>query len=263
MEIILVAIIFVAVFGFFSAAINDRKAARKAGEPTGSLRWHFKQYIAKEDAKKRERKAAKQANKQQKPTSGERVFSRKGNDLSGTVNNKPSVSPTESRSTKTVLPLGALRFTYEDFNGGITHREVTNWKEEGDYIKGFCLDRRDTRTFRKDRIIAFSEGEHLLKGVTAPSYSRPRPTTSKPIVSSKPMEILFTGFPKEKRASLEAQAADEGMLVRTRVTKALDFLCVGPKAAPSKQVEAEHRGATVLDEMAFYDLVESGELPDR
>ena len=89
------------------------------------------------------------------------------------------------------------------------------------------------------------------------------PEPRNPVTYDKPMEILFTGFPKDKRADLEEQATEEGMIVRTRVTKALDFLCVGPKAAPSKQAQAEERGTTVLDEMAFYDLLESGELPER
>lgn len=168
---------------------------------------------------------------------------------------KPSAEPVVTKEPD--LPPGALQFTYEDFNGDLSYRTVVNWKEEGEYIKGFCLDRRDTRTFRKERIIAFSDGEHLLPGKVS------TPTPKKTENHHKPMEILFTGFPKDKRAYLEEQAKEEGMIVRTRVTQALDFLCMGPKAAPSKQVEAEHRGATVLDEMAFYDLLASGELPSR
>lgn len=165
---------------------------------------------------------------------------------------KPSL---ESAATRELdLPPGALRFTYEDFNGDLSSRTVVNWNEEGEYIKGFCLDRRDTRTFRKERIVTFSDGEHLLQGEAETRAPR------KPATRDKPMEILFTGFPKDKRTDLEERAKEEGMIVRMRVTQALDFLCMGPKAAPSKQVEAEHRGATVLDEMAFYDLVESGEL---
>tara|TARA_R110002012_G_scaffold321621_2_gene550163 strand:+ start:5074 stop:5844 length:771 start_codon:yes stop_codon:yes gene_type:complete len=256
MELFFLAMVLVAAFAFFSAAINDRNAAKKAGEPTGSLRWHFKQHTAKEEAKKKERKAAKLAKKQHKnnpkttpPNQSNRVFSKKGNDL-----------PQSSQHGRidNSLTTGELRFTYEDFNGNITSRRLKDWSDDSEYIKGFCLDRHDQRTFRKDRIIAFSSGENLLRS------KRPAP---KPIrrntPSTKPMEILFTGFAKARRAELEAQALDEGMIVRTRVTQALDFLCVGPKAAPSKQVEAEHRGAIVLDEMAFYDLLESGELPDR
>lgn len=254
MELVLTAITIVAILSFFSAAISDRKAAKKAGEPTGSLLWHFKQHTAKEQARKKELKASKLA---------ERQLKKDAHKQPPATTTPPPLQPTKPARPTPSSTAKPLKFTYEDFNGDITYREITNWKEEGDYIKGFCLDRRDARTFRKERIIAFSEGEHLLRGARKASNSYTPPPISKPATIDKPMEILFTGFPKDKRAELEAQAAEEGMIVRTRVTKALDFLCIGPKAAPSKQAEAEHRGATVLDEMAFYDLLESGELPDR
>lgn len=65
MELIALGILGLPIFGFFIVAIEDRKEARKAGEPTGSLRWHFQQHIAKDKAKKNARKDAKLAKKQQ------------------------------------------------------------------------------------------------------------------------------------------------------------------------------------------------------
>lgn len=65
MEFIALGILGLAIFGFFIVATDDRKEARKAGEPTGSLLWHFQQRIAKDKAKKNTRKDAKLAKKQQ------------------------------------------------------------------------------------------------------------------------------------------------------------------------------------------------------
>jgi len=44
------------------------------------------------------------------------------------------------------------RFTYADRDGVVTERQITNWQSYDAYIEGFCLNRREGRTFRKDRI---------------------------------------------------------------------------------------------------------------
>ena len=49
------------------------------------------------------------------------------------------------------------KFTYVDADGVVTDREVTNWEYDGDYVKAFCLLRREHRTFRVDRIEGWSE----------------------------------------------------------------------------------------------------------
>lgn len=46
----------------------------------------------------------------------------------------------------------SAKFQYVDVDGVVTDREVRNWKSSGAHIRGYCLDRRDNRTFRKDRI---------------------------------------------------------------------------------------------------------------
>lgn len=43
-------------------------------------------------------------------------------------------------------------FEYVDSDGVVTSRDVRNWKSSGAYIRAYCLQRRESRTFRKDRI---------------------------------------------------------------------------------------------------------------
>lgn len=43
-------------------------------------------------------------------------------------------------------------FTYVDADGVVTDRTIVNWRSEGPYIRGTCVQRRQSRTFRKDRI---------------------------------------------------------------------------------------------------------------
>lgn len=43
-------------------------------------------------------------------------------------------------------------FIYSDADGVVTYRRIRNWRSRYAYIEGFCLDRQEERTFRKDRI---------------------------------------------------------------------------------------------------------------
>jgi|GEM_PF-3838306 len=43
-------------------------------------------------------------------------------------------------------------FEYVDGDGVVSEREVRNWESRSIYINAYCLLRRRTRTFRKDRI---------------------------------------------------------------------------------------------------------------
>ncbi|BEV10556.1 hypothetical protein ATDW_10520 [Asticcacaulis sp. DW145] len=47
-------------------------------------------------------------------------------------------------------------FTYADRDGVVTERRVSNWRSQGAYIEGVCLNRQEERTFRKDRIAGWS-----------------------------------------------------------------------------------------------------------
>jgi len=109
-----------------------------------------------------------------------------------------------------------LRFVYEDSQGNITTREVSNWRDNGVYLEGFCHKAGDIRTFRRDRVVEFLEGELLL------SSRGPLPAQKKQDVDA--MEILFTGFSASDREMLEGDAESYGMIVRKTVTQNLDFL---------------------------------------
>lgn len=48
-----------------------------------------------------------------------------------------------------------LKFEYADADGVITIRTIRNWTDDGIYLRGWCVDRRATRTFRVDRVIGW------------------------------------------------------------------------------------------------------------
>lgn len=58
------------------------------------------------------------------------------------------------------IPAGGkwARFEYVDADGVVTQRHIRQWSKRGAYIEGFCMDRRDNRTFRQDRISVFRYG---------------------------------------------------------------------------------------------------------
>lgn len=50
------------------------------------------------------------------------------------------------------------RFEYVDRDGVITNREIATWEKRGAYVVGFDRERRGERTFRQDRISAWTSG---------------------------------------------------------------------------------------------------------
>lgn len=149
---------------------------------------------------------------------------------------------------------GNLRFVYEDSQGNTSTREVSNWREDGVYLKGYCHKADDVRTFRRDRVVEFLEGEHLVSSTVRTSSPRKQNVDA--------IEILFTGFPKARRAQLEATANDFGMRVCKTVTVGLSFICAGPTPGPAKLRNAQAKGVAVLDETDFLKLLETGEMPE-
>lgn len=165
---------------------------------------------------------------------------------------KPKPTPTSKGS---VTEPGNLLFVYENAEGEKSTRELRSWNVSGRYIKGFCLSSGATRTFRRDRVLEFLDGEALLE--SAPAASIPGAPTP-----DRPLEVLFTGFTVDVRQELEDEAELEGMVVRKSLTKNLDFLCAGPNAGPRKLSEAKGKGVTVMDEAAFLEFLDTGVLPN-
>lgn len=60
---------------------------------------------------------------------------------------------------------GPLVFEYADYHGELTVRTIHKWVEYPQYIQGWCEDKEDTRTFRKNRVQTWFGGtETMLRG---------------------------------------------------------------------------------------------------
>ncbi|MFG6136652.1 WYL domain-containing protein [Halomonas sp. B23F22_10] len=153
---------------------------------------------------------------------------------------------------------GRLRFVYEDANGNTSTREVTDFSDDGVYIEGFCHSRRAVRTFRRDRVVEYLEGEELLVPMIDASEFVDESFADRP-----GMEILFTGFSEDERFDLEADAEDAGLVVRKTVTKNLMFVCAGPRAGSSKLAKARGQGCMFLDRSQLNRMLLTGEVPKR
>ncbi len=163
---------------------------------------------------------------------------------------KPAKIAKQEKPSKTK---DVLRFMYRDENGVESTREVKSFSESAYYFEGICADKKELRTFRKDRVIIYlDDSEKLLS----------TPFAAKP-VAIKPafVEVLFTGIAADKRSKLEALAQKNGMHVVKNVTQNLTYLCVGARAGASKPAQARENGATILTDDQFMALIETGELP--
>lgn len=151
-----------------------------------------------------------------------------------------------------------IEFIYLSPGKEPTNRRLSDWKESGKYIIGWCDQAKAVRTFRKDRVVQYGEGVAEL--LTDASPEPPPPVRRK--ASTLP-EILFTGFPAAVRTELEQFATESGMKVVKSATQNLAYLCGGPNAGPSKVERARQNGAWILDRDALFELIETGELPEE
>lgn len=151
-----------------------------------------------------------------------------------------------------------LRFIYSDGQGARSERLLTQWNENSRYIQGRSEENGLPKTYRKDRIVEFLEGEELLLGDAAPLAPAPTPKTQ----SDQRAQILFTGFLKAERAELEALAAAHWLRVMSGPGKLLAFLCCGLTAGPTKISKAQEAGAFILDSAGLRHLLDTGEIPD-
>lgn len=163
------------------------------------------------------------------------------------------------------IKLDTIRFSYRNANGEYSERRVVVRVVDDDYFEGRCLTRQAMRTFRLDRIIGSVTSEQT--GEVASPYdwasglgrSVTVPTAA---IATLSTEILFTGFRKGERDELESLAESAGMIVRKSVTQNLTYLCAGPNAGPSKLEKARQGGVSILDQSAFYAMVETIDLTE-
>lgn len=168
-----------------------------------------------------------------------------------------------------------ISFLYEDGSGNITYRTVDIYFVDGKYIEGYCHDRKEPRTFKLERILgdinlgdsSFSVDDWLeLQPYSIKKFNSQKnqttPTKRKAVQKNK-LEISFTGFKKENKARLEAMAIKNNLVVRTAISKNLDFLVCGDNAGASKKLKAVERGAKCISENDFITMIETGEIPSK
>ncbi len=131
--------------------------------------------------------------------------------------------------------------------------------EFGDYFRLYTEG--SPKTFRKDRVKRWIRGAELLDDIVAHDHSDPAPRN---INKSHLPEICFTGFSKADKARLESDAKAAGFYTTKRhITVHLLALCCGKNAGPKKIKKAEEQGCLILDEQQFYNLIETGEIPEE
>lgn len=165
----------------------------------------------------------------------------------------------------------SLKFIYQDSKGHITARVLLNISETDKYIQGICQNKKELRTFLKSRVLEYVSDEAVIENrlrhhqslhpsPIGPSLSR---RFKREINALGKPEVCFTGFKEESKSILSKLASDNGMLVRTEVTKNISYLCCGNNAGPKKIEKARNQGVVALDEEQFRVLLDTGEIPDH
>ncbi|QLA54357.1 BRCT domain-containing protein [Pseudomonas aeruginosa] len=152
--------------------------------------------------------------------------------------------------------MSVLTFLYRDVTGVETTRSLVTWRETSRYIQGRSATESLPKTYRKDRILQFFEGDHLLLGADAPPSPEPTP---KAMPDMRP-QILFTGFKAADKDRLGAVASEQGFRVMKTVGKSISIICIGKNAGPTKVESAQGYGAFVLTEEQFFHLCRTGEV---
>jgi len=152
-------------------------------------------------------------------------------------------------------------FIYQDARGNITAREISDVSETEAYLQGYCHLANDLRTFRKDRILEILAGGDDIESKVK-QYISISPPPKAPPKSHHLLDVCFTGFKREDKKRLKATAENAGILVRSSVTRSLNFLCCGYNAGPKKIEKARAQNVIALNEEQFIQLLETGEVPE-
>ncbi len=178
-----------------------------------------------------------------------------------------------------------IRFNYVSGSGRTSEREVDVMEQYFDeYIRGHCHTADDERTFKVSRIEGDVFDVEAEKWMTLSNFKRGLITGEFEYIEPKPkeekkqkiinygvprrkrdiftFEVCFTGFPNDKRLELEREATQNGLMVRTGVTKKLDYLCAGPNAGWKKVEKAKEQGVPIINTRQFRELIEDGLSPE-
>lgn len=153
-----------------------------------------------------------------------------------------------------------LVFVYRNAAGEVSERRLDTWNENSVYLQGYCSLSGTPRTYRKDRVVEYLEGESLLLGDKAPLAPEPASSATRSPADARP-QILFTGFKAADRKALELLAEERGLRVVKTSTKNLSFLCAGSNAGPVKIKKAHEAGAFILTSSELENMLETGEVP--
>ncbi|WP_180964276.1 MULTISPECIES: WYL domain-containing protein [Ralstonia] len=176
-----------------------------------------------------------------------------------------------SQSESIALP-DTVQFRYRTPEGEEATRTVVVYKTYyvgvHAFLEGRDNARRETRTFRLDRILAgitrTETGE--IKSAydwfhaTSPEYRSLGPaglTSEKK--AGKPSNwqpaVFFAGFHPARRQQLEDRAIAAGWDVRWRLSRSVDYVVRGPKAGHKQIAQAESLRLQVIDEHSFNLLI--------
>ncbi len=155
-----------------------------------------------------------------------------------------------------------LYFHYRDSKGLLSRRQLRNPSDDGFYLRGYDLESKGVKTFRKDRIICFFD-QACDEYLTVESVADHKPIyRAHAAHADYTFEICFTGFSDKEKKSLTQQATQANMKVVQSVTVRLNFLCIGPNAGYKKMLKAEEQGVILITTDEFFALVNDGVMPE-
>ncbi len=159
------------------------------------------------------------------------------------------------------MSINETTFIYQDARGNITARIISDISETNEYLQGFCHTANDLRTFRKDRILEIIKNNDNIDSKLN-HYISISPPPKAPPKSHHHLDVCFTGFKSDDKKRLIKIAEGKGLIIRSSVTRNLNFLCCGDNAGPKKIEKARAQNVIALNEEQFIHLTETGELPE-
>ena len=77
------------------------------------------------------------------------------------------------------------------------------------------------------------------------------------------IEICFTGYNPSEKEQLTNLAIEKGFHIAKSITVNLNFLCCGSNAGESKIEKANEQNVILITTEEFYNLLETGEIPNK